>query len=52
MRVKIFIFTLEVRTEEQGTRKEEVEKQLNKGIFEQLKEERKNKAGRELTPPE
>ena len=29
MRVKIFIFTLEVRTEEQGTRKEEVEKQWN-----------------------
>ena len=36
MRVKIFIFTLEGRTFEQGTRKEEVEKQLNKGTREYL----------------
>ena len=29
IRVKIFVFTLEVRIEKQGTRKEEVEKQWN-----------------------
>ena len=27
--MKIFVFTLEIRIEEQGTRKEEVEKQWN-----------------------
>ena len=51
IRVKIFVFTLEVRTEEQGTWKEEVEKHLNNSTIEGRKKKQDQGTGNVLSCP-